>query len=172
MRAWQGRDRHRWGIEGLQFHRYTGGPRGVMQDAATGFGEREYAVFIRNTYEMDELLSLHSAVMDRYDPEKEVMLAVDEFGVWLAPTPGTNPLFLQQQNSLRDAILASINLNIFTRHADRIRVANIAQMVNVLQAMILTDDERMLLTPTYHVYRMYVPFQDARFIPIDLDRGQ
>ena len=85
--------------------------------------------------------------MDRYDPEKKVALAVDEWGIWLAPLPGTNPGFLVQQNSLRDAILAALNLNIFARHADRVRMANIAQMENVLQAMILTDGPRMLLTP-------------------------
>jgi alpha-N-arabinofuranosidase len=91
--------------------------------------------------------------------------------VWLAPLPGSNPKFLVQQNSLRDAILASLNLNIFARHADRVRMANIAQMVNVLQAMIMTDKERMVLTPTYHVFRMYVPFQDARFLPLHVDAG-
>lgn len=171
MQAWQRRDRYRWSIEGLQFHRYTGGPLGVMRDPATGFSEQAYATFVQNTYGMDRLISVHSAVMDRYDPDKQVMLSVDEFGVWLAPTAGTNPLFLQQQNSLRDGILASLNLNIFARHADRVRMAAVAQMVNVLQSMILTDNERMLLTPTYYVYRMYVPFQDAHFLPIDLDRG-
>src|SRR5688572_12325652 len=93
-------------------------------------------------------------------------------GAWYAPMPGTNPGFLVQQNSQRDAILAAINLNIFARRADRIRIANIAQMVNVLQAMILTDKERMVLTPTYHVFKMYVPFQDATFTPVSFDAGQ
>ena len=105
--------------------------------------------------------------MDQYDPQKKLALAVDEWGAWYAPAPGTNPGFLVQQNSLRDAVLAALNLNIFARHADRVRMANIAQMVNVLQAMILTDKQRMLLTPTYHVFRMYVPFQDATFIPAE-----
>ena len=101
--------------------------------------------------------------MDKYDPQKKVALVVDEWGAWQAPLPGTNKDFLVQQNSLRDAILASLNLNIFARHADRVRMANIAQMINVLQAMILTDKEKMLLTPTYYVFKMYVPFQDATF---------
>jgi alpha-N-arabinofuranosidase len=96
---------------------------------------------------------------------------VDEWGAWLAPTPGTNPGFLEQQNSQRDAIIAALNINIFARHADRVRMANIAQMINVLQAMILTDKDRMIRTPTYHVYRMYVPFQDARLVPITFDAG-
>jgi alpha-N-arabinofuranosidase len=109
--------------------------------------------------------------MDRYDPEKKVPLVVDEWGVWLAPLPGTNPGFLVQQNSLRDALLASLNFNIFVRHADRVRMANIAQMVNVLQAMIMTDKERMVLTPTYHAFRMYVPFQEATYLPVRLDAG-
>ena len=109
--------------------------------------------------------------MDKYDPQKKVALVVDEWGAWHAPLPGTNPAFLVQQNSLRDAILASLNLNIFARHADRVRMANIAQMINVLQAMILTDKEKMVLTPTYYVFKMYVPFQDATFVPVAFDAG-
>ena len=109
--------------------------------------------------------------MDKYDPQKKVALVVDEWGAWYAPLPGSNPGFLVQQNSLRDAILAALNLNIFARHADRVRMANIAQMVNVLQAMILTDKEKMVLTPTYHVFKMYVPFQDATFVPVTFDAG-
>ena len=109
--------------------------------------------------------------MDKYDPEKKITLVVDEWGAWHAPLPGSNPGFLVQQNSVRDAVLAALNLNIFARHADRVRMANIAQMINVLQAMILTDKEKMVLTPTYYVFKMYVPFQDATFIPVDLRRG-
>ncbi len=109
--------------------------------------------------------------MDKYDPEKKVALVVDEWGGWYAPLPGSNPGFLAQQNSLRDAVLAALNLNIFARHADRVRMANIAQMINVLQAMILTDKEKMVLTPTYYVYKMYVPFQDATFVPATFDAG-
>jgi len=120
---------------------------------------------------MEELIRTHAAIMDRYDPEKKIALVVDEWGVWLAPTPGTNPGFLEQQNSVRDAVIASLNINTFARHADRVRMANIAQMVNVLQAMILTDGARMLLTPTYHVFRMYLPFQDATSVPVSFAAG-
>jgi alpha-L-arabinofuranosidase len=70
---------------------------------------------------------------------------------------------------LRDAVLAALNLNIFARHADRVRMANIAQMIKVLQAMILTDKGKMVLTPTYYVYKMYVPFQDASFVPVSFE---
>ena len=103
--------------------------------------------------------------------EEKVALVVDEWGAWYAQLPGSTPGFLAQQNSLRDAILAALNLNIFARHADRVRMANIAQMINVLQAMILTDKEKMVLTPTYHVFRMYVPFQDATVVPVAFDAG-
>jgi alpha-N-arabinofuranosidase len=96
---------------------------------------------------------------------------VDEWGAWHAPLTGSNPAFLVQQNSIRDAILATINLNIFARHADRVRMANIAQMINVLQAMILTDKEKLVLTPTYYVFKMYVPFHDATMIPVAFDAG-
>ena len=120
---------------------------------------------------MDGFIKANAAVMDKYDPEKKVSIAVDEWGVWLKPLPGTNPGFLAQQNSMRDAIIAALNINIFARHADRVKLTNIAQMLNVLQAMILTDEEKMVLTPTYHVFKMYVPFQDATFIPVSFEAG-
>jgi alpha-N-arabinofuranosidase len=120
---------------------------------------------------MDRIIATHSAIMDKYDPQKKVALVVDEWGAWYAPLPGTNPGFLIQQNSLRDAILAALNLNVFARHADRVRGANIAQMVNVLQAMVMTDGEKMVLTPSYHLFRMYVPFQGATFVPVSYEAG-
>jgi alpha-N-arabinofuranosidase len=120
---------------------------------------------------MKDWVARQSAIMDRYDPDKKVGLYVDEWGIWTDPNPGSNPGFLQQQNTLRDAVIAALNLDIFMRNADRVRGAYIAQMVNVLQAMILTDGARMLLTPTYHVYRMYVPFQDATLVPVSFDAG-
>jgi alpha-N-arabinofuranosidase len=137
-----------------------------------GFGETEYSQILESTLKMDGLIRQHAAIMDKYDPEKKVALVVDEWGAWYAPLPGSTPGFLVQQNSLRDAILAALNLNIFARHADRVRMANIAQMVNVLQAMVMTDKEKMVLTPTYHVFRMYVPFQNAAFVPVTFDAGR
>jgi alpha-N-arabinofuranosidase len=169
MKAWKDR-KWSWDIEGISLHNYT-----VInwdkKHMATGFGEKEYAEILQHTLKMDELITRHTAIMDKYDPEKKLLLAVDEWGGWYTPAAGTNPGFLYQQNSLRDAVLAALNINIFARHADRVRMANIAQMVNVLQAMILTDKEKMLLTPTYHVFRMYVPFQDATFLPLTVNAG-
>jgi alpha-L-arabinofuranosidase len=126
---------------------------------------------LKDTLGMDALIAKHTAIMDQYDPQKKLSLAVDECGVWLAPLAGSNPGFLVQQNSLRDALLAALNLDIFARHADRVRMTNIAQIINVLQSMIMTDHERMVLTPTYHVFRMYTRFQDATFIPVQVDAG-
>jgi alpha-N-arabinofuranosidase len=118
---------------------------------------------------MDELITKHSAIMDKYDPQKKVALVVDEWGTWYAGLPGSNPGFLHQQNTLRDALVASLTLDIFSDHADRVRMANIAQMVNVLQSMILTDGSKMLVTPTYHVFAMYKPYQDATHLPLEID---
>ena len=159
-----------WDINGLSMHSYTV-VRWPPSYASVGFGENEYAQILKSTLEMNDLVEKHSAIMDKYDPGKKVALVVDEWGGWYAPLPGSNPGFLAQQNSLRDAVLAALNLNIFARHADRVRMANIAQMINVLQAMILTDKEKMVLTPTYYVYKMYVPFQDATFVPATFDAG-
>jgi alpha-N-arabinofuranosidase len=159
-----------WNINGLSMHSYTV-VRWPPSFASVGFGETEYSQILKSTLGMEDLIREHSAIMDKYDPQKRVALVVDEWGAWYAPLPGSNPAFLVQQNSLRDAILAALNLNIFSRHADRVRGANIAQMVNVLQAMIMTDKEKMVLTPTYYVFKMYVPFQDATSLPVAFDSG-
>ena len=159
-----------WDINGLSMHFYTVG-HWPPSFASSGFGETEYSQILKFTLEMDNLINKHSAIMDKYDPQKKVALIVDEWGAWYAPLPGSNPGFLVQQNSLRDAVLAALNLNIFARHADRVRGSNIAQMINVLQAMIMTDKEKMVLTPTYHVFKMYTPFQDATFVPVTFNSG-
>jgi alpha-N-arabinofuranosidase len=159
-----------WDIDGLSMHSYTV-VRWPPSFASVGFGEAEYSQVLKSTLEMEDLIRKHSAIMDKYDPQKKVALVIDEWGAWYAPLPGSNPGFLVQQNSLRDAILAALNLNIFARHGDRVRMANIAQMINVLQAMVMTDKEKMLLTPTYFVFKMYLPFQDATLVPVAFDAG-
>jgi alpha-N-arabinofuranosidase len=170
MKAWQHHD-WAWNIDGLSLHSYTVPNGWPPSTPSTGFGVEEYGKTLKSTLLMDELLRKQETVMDKYDPQKKIALVVDEWGAWHAALPGTNKDFLVQQNSLRDAILAALNLNIFARHADRVRMANIAQMINVLQSMILTDKEKMVLTPTYYVYKMYLPFQDSTFVPVAFDAG-
>lgn len=157
-------------LDGVSLHYYTL-PQGGWPPKAdpVNFDESGWADALQQAWRMDELITRHSAIMDKYDPEKRIFLAVDEWGAWYAQDPGTHPGFLRQQNTLRDALIASIHLDIFAKHADRVRMSAIAQMVNVLQAMILTDGERMVLTPTYHVFEMYKPWQDATVLPIAID---
>lgn len=171
MKSWK--ERHGWSfdIQGMSLHSYTVYEGWPPHIPATGFDDAGYAHVLHETLKMEPLIQKQSAVMDKYDPEKKIALVVDEWGAWYAPAPGSNPGFLIQQNSQRDAILAALNINIFARHADRVRMSNIAQMINVLQAMILTDGPRMVLTPTYHAFKLYVPFQDATFIPVSYDAG-
>ena len=169
MSAWKNKV-WSWDIEGLSIHYYTIGGWPARYDSVN-FGSREYAELVVQTRRLEGLVAANVAIMDRHDPAKRIALLVDEWGVWLAPLPGTNPGFLQQQNSMRDAIIAALDINIFARHADRVRGANIAQMANVLQSMVMTDGPRMVLTPTYHVFRMYVPFQGAQLVPVSLDGG-
>jgi len=135
---------------------------------ALQFTEADWIITLKHTLEIDEMVSKHSAIMDKHDPEKKVALYVDEWGTWYDVEPGTNPGFLFQQNTMRDAVVAGLNLNVFHKHADRVRMTNIAQMINVLQAMVLTDKEKMLVTPTYHVFEMYKPFQNSTFLPSEL----
>jgi alpha-N-arabinofuranosidase len=153
-------------MDGLSLHYYCG--TGRRSRSATNYEEADWFHLLRSALRMEELVRRHAAIMDQYDPPKRVGLMVDEWGTWHEVEPGTNPGFLYQQNTLRDALAAALTLNIFNNHADRVRMANIAQTVNVLQAMILTRQEKMLLTPTYHVYEMYVPHHDAILLPTDL----
>jgi alpha-L-arabinofuranosidase len=167
MKAWQSHV-WSWDIDGVSLHYYTVG-KWPPSYKATGFGEGEYTALLKETLRLEDLVRSQSALMDKYDPQKKLSLVVDEWGSWLAPTPGSNPGFLEQQNSERDAVIAALGLDTFIRHADRVRMANIAQLVNVLQAMILTSGNKMILTPTYHVFRMYVPFQDSTSVPLSVD---
>jgi alpha-N-arabinofuranosidase len=156
-------------VSGVSLHYYTSpGPNWNTKRSSTDFGEDDWAETLSDALYMNELITKHSAVMDKYDPEKKVGLMVDEWGTWYTGLPGVNPGFLYQQNSLRDALVAAIHLDIFSAHAERVKMANIAQMVNVLQAMILTQEDKMLLTPTYHVFEMYKGFKDAAVVPVDI----
>lgn len=154
---------------GLSLHYYTWlTGKWPPTGSATDFTEAAYFQAMKQALRMEEILSGHEAIMDKYDPEKKVALVVDEWGIWTKPEPGTNPAFLYQQNSLRDALIAASTLNIFNNRCDRIKVANLAQTVNVLQALILTSGDSMLLTPTYHVFDMYKVHQDAEWLPVQI----
>lgn len=153
--------------EGISFHYYTI-PTGQWKGkgAATGFDEAQWMSTLQNTLKMEKHIQENVAILDKNDPQKKIGFYVDEWGTWYDVEKGTNAGFLFQQNTLRDALVAALNFNIFHEHADRVRMTNIAQMVNVLQSMIITDKDKMLLTPTYYAYKMYVPFQDAASLPV------
>lgn len=158
-------------MNGLSLHYYT-----VMEwndkGSATDFEDSDYYRTLGKCLEIEKVLQRHIALMDRYDPQKEVALIVDEWGTWWDQEPGTVPGHLFQQNTLRDAMVAALTLNVFHKYADRIQMANIAQIANVLQSMILTRDDQMVLTPTYHVFHMYKVHQDATFLPLDVRCGR
>lgn len=161
-------------MEGLALHYYTrlfssGENKNERRGSALDFDEADWFTILKYAYATDDLIARHSAIMDRYDPEKRVALIVDEWGTWFDVEPGTNPGFLYQQNSIRDALVAGISLNIFNNHCDRVRMANIAQTINVLQAMALTEGDKMILTPTYHVFDMFKVHQDATLLPSFVD---
>tara|TARA_R110000796_G_scaffold60307_5_gene139433 strand:- start:21347 stop:22906 length:1560 start_codon:yes stop_codon:yes gene_type:complete len=155
-------------LQGVALHHYS-----VIDWGAKGpdvnFDEGTYFKTMKESWLMEELIVRHTAIMDKYDEEKKVDLIIDEWGGWYEVSEGTNPGFLYQQNTMRDAMIAGMNLNIFNNHADRVKMANLAQAVNVLQAVILTDKEKMILTPTYHVMNMYKVHQDATLIPLSFD---
>jgi len=157
-------------MDGLSLHYYTT-RNSNWQDkgSATEFSKENYLDTAARAYFMETLVTNHGAIMDLYDPAKRVGLLVDEWGTWYNVEPGTNPGFLYQQNTMRDAIVAAETLNIFNRHSDRVKMGNIAQLINVLQAVILTDGAKMVLTPTYHVFEMYKEHQGATLIQSAID---
>lgn len=158
-----------WSTDALSIHYYTFAGKWEDKGDATGFPKAEWASTMYHALFMQELITKHSAIMDKYDPEKRIGLYVDEWGTWFNSEEGSTPGFLYQQNSVRDALVAALSLNIFHRHTDRVKMGNIAQMVNVLQASILTKGDQMILTPTYHILNLYVPFQGATPLPLTIN---
>lgn len=156
-------------MDGISLHYYTVPGTWEKKGSATNFDTEEYYRTLSKTMYMDELITKHSAIMDKYDKEKRVGLLVDEWGTWFDVEPGTNPGFLFQQNTMRDALVAGLNLNIFNKHSDRVHMANIAQLVNVLQAVILTEGDKMILTPTYHVFDMFSVHQESTLVDSFID---
>jgi alpha-N-arabinofuranosidase len=151
-------------MQGLSLHYYTHPDGWTKKGSATDFDEKAWYKTLSKTLYIETLINRHGAIMDEYDPDKVIGMIVDEWGTWFTCEPGTNPGFLYQQNTMRDALVAGINLNIFNKHCDRVKMANIAQMVNVLQSVILTENDKMLLTPTYHVFKMYQHHQDSELL--------
>jgi len=154
-------------MNGLSLHYYT--CNWENKGSATDFGEDLYFDILRRCLHIEDVIDEHMEIMDRYDPRKNVALVLDEWGTWYDVEPGTNPGFLFQQNSMRDALVAGLTLNYLNERCDRVKMANIAQTVNVLQSLIFTEGEKMMLTPTYHIYDMYKVHQDATMLPLDMD---
>ncbi|MBO4679918.1 MAG: alpha-N-arabinofuranosidase [Lachnospiraceae bacterium] len=151
-------------MDGISLHYYTHPGGWMNKGSATQFSDKDWYQTLKKTLYMEELINHHAAILDKYDKNHQVGLIVDEWGTWYDVEPGTNPGFLYQQNTIRDALVAGINLNIFNKHCDRVRMANIAQMVNVLQSVLLTEGDKMVKTPTYHVFNMYKHHQDAELL--------
>ena len=156
-------------MDELSLHYYTVPGVWEHKGSATDFTEGEWYTTLKKAIRMEDLLNKHMAIMDEYDPEKKIGMSVDEWGTWLDVEPGTNPGFLYQQNTIRDALVACVTLNIFNKKCDRVQLACIAQMVNVLQSVILTEGEKMIKTPTYHIFHMYKYHQDADLVASYLD---
>ncbi|MGB2870211.1 MAG: alpha-L-arabinofuranosidase C-terminal domain-containing protein [Bacteroidota bacterium] len=169
MKKWSAADGWLQGfLSGYSLHFYAVNDWN-KKGSATNFNEADWFASISKNLEIDELIAKHSAIMDKHDSLKKIGLVVDEWGNWFDVEPGTNPSFLYQQNTMRDAVTAAVNLNIFNNHADRVKMANIAQLVNVLQSLILTDGPKMVLTPTYHVFDLFKVHQNAKLLPVKLE---
>lgn len=155
-------------MDGLSLHYYVHPEGWDIKGSATDFDEEVWYKTLYKALFMETLINRHGAIMDQYDPEKKIGMIVDEWGTWYTCEPGTNPGFLYQQNTVRDALVAGITLNVFNKHCDRVKMANLAQMVNVLQAVLLTEGEKMIKTPTYHVMHMYRHHQGAELLASEL----
>ncbi len=155
-------------MDGLSLHYYVHPGGWDKKGSATEFDEKTWYLTMEKALYIEELINMHSRIMDEFDPEKKIGLMVDEWGCWFDVEPGTNPGFLYQQSTMRDALVAAVSLNIFNRHCDRVKLACIAQMVNVLQSVVLTEGDKMILTPTYHVFHMYRHHQGAQLLDSEL----
>ena len=151
-------------MDGLSLHYYVHPEGWEIKGSATDFDEEVWYKTLKKALYMETLVERHGKIMDQYDPDKKIGMIVDEWGCWFTVEPGTNPGFLYQQNTVRDALVAGITLNIFNKHCDRVKMANLAQMVNVLQSVILTEGPKMIKTPTYHVFHMYRHHQGATLL--------
>jgi alpha-N-arabinofuranosidase len=159
-------------VNAISHHAYTlPTSNWEKKGAAVGFPESEWISTLANTQQIEEMVSKNVAVLDKNDPSKKIGFYFDEWGSWYDPDPGSNPGFLVQRNTLRDALLAALHFNVFHNYAERVKMTNIAQMVNVLQAMILTSKDKLVLTPTYHAFAMYTPFQDATSVPAKIENN-
>ncbi len=155
-------------MEGLSLHYYTVTGWSGSKTAATKFNNEDYYWTMGKCLEVEDVLKKHIAIMDQHDKQKRVGLLLDEWGTWWDEEPGTVRGHLYQQNTMRDAFVASLSLDVFHKYTERLKMANIAQIVNVLQSMILTKDKDMVLTPSYYVFKMYRVHQDATHLPLDL----
>ena len=151
-------------MDALTLHYYTHPGGWLNKGPARDFDDNTWYITMKKTLKMDELINNHLEIMNKYDKEERVDLIIDEWGSWYDVEAGTNPGFLYQQNTMRDALIAGINLNIFNKHSNRVKMANLAQIVNVLQSVILTEGEKIILTPTYHVFNMYKDHQEAMLL--------
>jgi alpha-N-arabinofuranosidase len=158
-------------FDGLSLHHYTTPGEWAHKGDAIDFNEKEWLVTMRKASSIDSIIRKHGEIMDRYDPERKIGMIVDEWGTWFDADIASNPRHLYQQNTVRDALVAGIHLNAFNNYCERVHMANIAQTVNVLQALVLTEGARMLLTPTYHVFDMFKGHQDALKLPVHLESG-
>lgn len=156
-------------MRGLSLHYYTVPGWTGSKGSATDFSDDDHYWTMGKCLEIEDVIARHDSIMTVYDPDRRVALIVDEWGTWWDQEPGTVPGHLYQQNTMRDALVAALSLNVFHRHTDRVRMANIAQIANVLQSMILTRGDQMVLTPTYYVFKMYAPHQGATVVPVDID---
>ncbi len=156
-------------MEGLSLHYYTVSGWSGSKGSATDFSKEDYYWTMGKCREIEDVLKRHIAIMDQYDKQKRIALLLDEWGTWWDEEPGTIRGHLYQQNTLRDAFVASLSLDIFHKYTERLKMCNIAQIVNVLQSMILTKEDKMVLTPTYYVFKMYNVHQDATYLPLDLE---
>jgi alpha-N-arabinofuranosidase len=160
-------------MEGLAFHHYTLAGPWADKGPALGFTEQHWALSMQNSFGIETMVYKHSEIMDRYDPGKKVALVMDEWGVWHSGASHMPEDCPHSPGTIRDAIVAAMMLNMFNNHCERLRVANIAMLVNALHPLYITHEDRLLRTPTSHVYEMFTVHHEATMLPLitTADRG-
>lgn len=158
--------------DGAPLHGYAAHMYCHSESTATEFEENDWNVLLAFAMRLEGLIQSQRELLDEYDPERKIGLIIDEWGAWHKPTPGTNPAFLWQQSTVRDALVASLTLDLFNRQADKVVMGNIAQTINVLQSLILTEEEKMVLTPTYHIFDLYQPHKRGQSVRVSVDSAE
>jgi alpha-L-arabinofuranosidase len=152
-------------IQGWAPHYYCGTTGHALQFTTDQWYEQ-----LHKANHMETLIKDQWRALAEFDPKHSVKLVIDEWGSWHPDGTEINKRHLyEQMGTLRDALVAALSLDTFNRHAEKVDMANIAQLINNLHSLFLADGDRFVATPSFHVYAMYRPHQGGKGVRIAVE---